>query len=291
MTLDERRGRARRSRRSPAELGLEDRRLAEGMLAIVNAKMADAMRTITVKQGIEPRDFALVAFGGAGPMHAVWLAEELEIARGDRPVESRARSPPGACCRRTCATTSCGASTGRSPSSRADDVETCASSLEARGPRGAPRAEGVDARRRGYFARSPTCATSARSTRSTSLDRRATSIGEIDGDVPRRARVRYGHSTPGAPVEFVNLRARGARPHRPRADSPCRPPRERARPGARRRARSSSTASQCDDDRAAARPAAGRRRAPRARWSSRSRARRPSSRPADSDALDALGNS
>ena len=37
------------------------------------------MRTITVKQGIDPREFALVAFGGAGPMHAVWLAEELEI--------------------------------------------------------------------------------------------------------------------------------------------------------------------------------------------------------------------
>ena len=41
--------------------------------------MADAMRTITVKQGIDPRDFTLVAFGGAGPMHAPWLASELEI--------------------------------------------------------------------------------------------------------------------------------------------------------------------------------------------------------------------
>ncbi len=63
-----------------AELGLEPTPLAEGILQIVNAKMADAMRTITVKQGIDPRDFALVAFGGAGPMHAVWLAEELDIA-------------------------------------------------------------------------------------------------------------------------------------------------------------------------------------------------------------------
>ena len=49
------------------------------MLAIINARMADAMRTITVKQGIDPREYSLVAFGGAGPMHAVWLAEELEI--------------------------------------------------------------------------------------------------------------------------------------------------------------------------------------------------------------------
>ena len=41
--------------------------------------MADAIRTITVKEGIDPREFSLVAFGGAGSMHAVWLAEELEI--------------------------------------------------------------------------------------------------------------------------------------------------------------------------------------------------------------------
>ena len=61
------------------QVGLSSTELAEGMLAIINARMADAMRTITVKQGIDPREFALVAFGGAGPMHAVWLAEELEI--------------------------------------------------------------------------------------------------------------------------------------------------------------------------------------------------------------------
>ena len=53
--------------------------LAEGILSIINAKMADAIRTITVKEGIDPREFSLVAFGGAGSMHAVWLAKELEI--------------------------------------------------------------------------------------------------------------------------------------------------------------------------------------------------------------------
>ena len=52
---------------------------AEGILAISNAAMADAMRTITVSEGLDPREFSLVAFGGAGPMAAVFLAEELEI--------------------------------------------------------------------------------------------------------------------------------------------------------------------------------------------------------------------
>ncbi len=64
-----------------AKIGLSDRELAEGILAISNAKMADAMRTITVGQGIDPRDFTLVAFGGAGPMHAVELARELDMTR------------------------------------------------------------------------------------------------------------------------------------------------------------------------------------------------------------------
>src|SRR5207248_5348239 len=61
------------------ELGLGVLELAEGIVSVINAKMAQAIRTLTVEQGIEPRDFALVAFGGAGPMHAAFLAYELEI--------------------------------------------------------------------------------------------------------------------------------------------------------------------------------------------------------------------
>lgn len=59
--------------------GLEPTAFAEGILAISNAAMADAMRTITVSQGVDPREFTLVAFGGAGPMAAVFLAQELDI--------------------------------------------------------------------------------------------------------------------------------------------------------------------------------------------------------------------
>ncbi len=62
-----------------AELGLEAVELAEGICDVINAKMAQAIRTLTVEKGIEPRDFALVAFGGAGPMHAAFLAAELEV--------------------------------------------------------------------------------------------------------------------------------------------------------------------------------------------------------------------
>lgn len=60
-------------------LGIATTVLAEGICDVVNAKMGQAIRTLTVEKGIEPRDFSLVAFGGAGAMHAVFLARELEI--------------------------------------------------------------------------------------------------------------------------------------------------------------------------------------------------------------------
>lgn len=62
------------------ELGLNINEIAEGICDVANSQMAQAIRTITISRGIEPRDFSLVAFGGAGPMHAVFLAKELGIA-------------------------------------------------------------------------------------------------------------------------------------------------------------------------------------------------------------------
>ena len=49
------------------------------MIAVVNAEMLAALRVVSVERGLDPRDFALVAFGGAGALHACALAEELEI--------------------------------------------------------------------------------------------------------------------------------------------------------------------------------------------------------------------
>jgi N-methylhydantoinase A/oxoprolinase/acetone carboxylase beta subunit len=49
----------------------------EAAIAVVDAEMTRALRVVSVEQGLDPRDFALVAFGGAGPLHACALAEEL----------------------------------------------------------------------------------------------------------------------------------------------------------------------------------------------------------------------
>jgi N-methylhydantoinase A len=54
---------------------------AEGIVRIVDAQMAKVLRIVTVERGLDPRDFAMVAFGGNGPLHACALAEELDIGR------------------------------------------------------------------------------------------------------------------------------------------------------------------------------------------------------------------
>jgi N-methylhydantoinase A len=62
------------------QLGIADvRRMAEGILEIAVARMANAIREITIEQGHDPAAFTLVAFGGAGPMHACDVARELGI--------------------------------------------------------------------------------------------------------------------------------------------------------------------------------------------------------------------
>jgi N-methylhydantoinase A len=58
-------------------LGLSTREAAEGIHAIANARMTRALRSVSSEKGRDPRDFALIAYGGAGPVHAVGLAEEL----------------------------------------------------------------------------------------------------------------------------------------------------------------------------------------------------------------------
>ena len=67
--------------RLAAALGMDALTTAHGIIAVVTANMARAIRVISVQRGHDPRDYTLVAFGGAGPMHAARLAAELEIRR------------------------------------------------------------------------------------------------------------------------------------------------------------------------------------------------------------------
>lgn len=64
-----------------AQLGMGVENTAQGILSVVTANMAKAIRVISVQRGHDPRGYALMAFGGAGPLHAVRLAQELGMAR------------------------------------------------------------------------------------------------------------------------------------------------------------------------------------------------------------------
>ena len=68
-------------RRLARELGLGELETAEGIIRLANQEMARALRVVTVERGVDPRRFALMPFGGAGPMHAAELAGELRITR------------------------------------------------------------------------------------------------------------------------------------------------------------------------------------------------------------------
>ena len=73
---------ARRAIESLGEkLGLDGTETAEGIVRVANQEMIRALRVMTVERGVDPRDYALLPFGGAGPMHAAALAGELEISR------------------------------------------------------------------------------------------------------------------------------------------------------------------------------------------------------------------
>jgi len=77
------------------ELGREE--TAAGILRVANQEMVRALRVVTVERGLDPRGFALLPFGGAGPMHAAAIAAELGIERIVCPRASGVLSALGLC--------------------------------------------------------------------------------------------------------------------------------------------------------------------------------------------------
>jgi N-methylhydantoinase A len=60
---------------------MDDEATAAGIVRVANHEMVRALRVVTIERGIDPRGFALMPFGGAGPMHAAGIATELDISR------------------------------------------------------------------------------------------------------------------------------------------------------------------------------------------------------------------
>jgi N-methylhydantoinase A/oxoprolinase/acetone carboxylase beta subunit len=71
---------------------------AEGVIAVVDAAMEEAVRAVTVARGVDPRDLALVAFGGAGPLHACAIADALGMRAVIVPPRAGVASAMGLVC-------------------------------------------------------------------------------------------------------------------------------------------------------------------------------------------------
>jgi N-methylhydantoinase A len=82
--------------RLAAVLGRDEVEVAASMVSVANENMANAIRIVTVEQGIDPRDFALVAMGGAGPTHAAEIADAIGTRRVIVPVNPGLASAFGA---------------------------------------------------------------------------------------------------------------------------------------------------------------------------------------------------
>lgn len=201
MSLDENAAKAAIESLAP-EAGLDAIAFAEGILAISNAAMADAMRTITVSQGVDPREFTLVAFGGAGPMAAAFLARELDIQ------EVLIPRFPGTFSAWGMLQTDLRHDFTQSYYRPAAGVDIAAlndvfATLETEG-RNTIVAEGIPEERISFQRSADMRYLGQEYTINVpvgSLD-----IATITGAFHRAHDRRYGHASPGAPIEFVNLR-------------------------------------------------------------------------------------
>ena len=80
LPIDHARGQAAIRKRLAEPLGVDARTAAAAVIDVVNHAMAEALKIVSVQRGHDPREFTLAAFGGAGPLHAAALADELGIA-------------------------------------------------------------------------------------------------------------------------------------------------------------------------------------------------------------------
>ena len=194
---------ARAIRTMAGKLGLDDTALAEGILTIVNAKMADAIRTITVRQGIDPRVFSLVAFGGAGAMHAVWLAEELDLREVIVPWSPGTFSAWGMLhtdIRHDLTQTFY----RQIERLQVAEVEAIYHSLIQEGRRFLNTEHVAEADH--YFARTADMRYVGQEYFVNVAIEEPVELPAVASAFHRAHEVRYGHATPDAPVEFVNLR-------------------------------------------------------------------------------------
>jgi len=202
----------------PLRLGLEE--AAAGIVEIIDNSMARAIRTVSVGRGHDPRRFALVAFGGAGPLHACRLAELLDIPTVIVPPRPGVLSTWGLLDTdiRTTFVRTVGTAERRPAADAAPALEAIWRELEAQAaawldaeqvPRERQRFERAADLRYEHQSFELTCLAGEGAVTAARLD-------ELVATFHAEHRRLYTYDLPGAPIELVNLRvtAVGALPRR-----------------------------------------------------------------------------
>jgi N-methylhydantoinase A len=194
---------ARRSVRSlGSELGLGEIETAEGIIRVANQEMIRALRVVTVERGVDPRGYALLPFGGAGPMHAAALASELEINRIVCPRASGVLSALGLIAagrRRDTARTVLLSGDQISAARVASEVTALSEPLLA-GMEGAELEVVYELRYRGQAFELPVPGPPA------------PNPGRLAEDFAREHEARYGYRDPGGELELVTIRVAAVQP-------------------------------------------------------------------------------
>ena len=203
--------------RLAGELAMDPVELAAGICDVSNAKMAQAIRTLTVEHGREPSEFALLAFGGAGPMHAAFIAAEIGVTQVIIPPF------PGAFSAWGMLQTEVRRDFVRqffSSGATVDVVELAAVLADLEGQAHAALSEqGVDEADRRVEHAIDMRYESQDYTLTVPIDAgevvdRETFVAIAEERFAALHQARYGHATPGAPVQFVTVRTvgRGTQP-------------------------------------------------------------------------------
>ena len=188
-------------------MGMDVVEAAHGIIEIANAAMVNALRLVSVQRGLDPRDFVLVAFGGAGPLHANRLAEEIEAPVTVIPISPGATSAIGLLV--TDLTHDYATSfIQRTDQADLDAIENAFRLLEEQGKNALER-EGVDPRQMSLRRQLEMRYVGQSFELVIPLAESGQRMFEVDEVVKRfheDHQATYGTSTTDAPVEIVNLR-------------------------------------------------------------------------------------
>jgi N-methylhydantoinase A len=182
--------------------GLGVEQVADGIVTLAVARMTSAIREISIQRGHDPRDFTLIAFGGAGPMHALALADEIGLPRVLVPRHPGNFSALGLL----------------ASDIKHDDVRTRVGPLRERLADLAAAFEEMEAAAARQLEREGFAPARQRLDRSVELRYRGqafelsvplhmpVALDALEADFHRRHLASYGHANPAAPIELVNAR-------------------------------------------------------------------------------------